>query len=172
MMVFRLFYTFIIIGLFSFGGGYGMVSFIQKEVVIKHTWITATEFSDMIAISQATPGPLAVNTATYTGFKVAGIPGAFAATIGLALPAFVLVIGIVLFIRKNKESLLLDHAMRGLKPLTVALILGSSFLLGVENILSIRDGIFCLIALFLTSYLKVNPILVIVAFGLLGVFIL
>ena len=171
MQLLQLLWTFIIIGFFSFGGGYGMISFIQKEVVIKHTWITANEFTNMIAISQATPGPIAVNTATYVGYKIGGFWGACVANIGLIIPAFLLVISLVLFIKKYQKSNLLQHALTGLKPMTVALILGSGILLGIENILSIKDAILCAIALFLTSYLKVNPILVILGFGLLGVFV-
>ena len=126
----------------------------------------------MIAISQATPGPVAVNTATYVGYKIGGFWGACIANIGLVIPAFLLVITLVLFIKKHQKNDLLQHALTGLKPMTVALILGSGILLGIENILSLRDGILCIIALFLTTYFKVNPILLILAFGLLGVFIL
>lgn len=170
MLAIQLFFTFILVGAFSFGGGYAMISFIQNQVVNVHTWISNQEFIDMIAISQSTPGPIAVNTATYTGYKILGFPGAVLATIALIIPAFFIIITIYHLLEKNGEDPLMQNAIKGIKPMTVALIIGSSITLGFEAIVSWYDLFLALTALLLTSKFKLNPILVIFIFGLLGVF--
>lgn len=91
MIYLQLFFSFLQIGMFSFGGGYAAMPLIQGQVVQTHQWMTMSEFTDLITISQMTPGPIAVNSATFVGIKVAGISGAFAATIGCILPSCILV---------------------------------------------------------------------------------
>ena len=91
MMYIQLFLSFLNIGLFSFGGGYAAMPLIQAQVVDVHHWLTMTEFTDLITISQMTPGPIAINSATFVGTRIAGIPGAVAATIGCILPSCVIV---------------------------------------------------------------------------------
>lgn len=170
MLAVQLFFTFILVGAFSFGGGYAMISFIQNQVVNVHTWISNQEFIDMIAISQSTPGPIAVNTATYTGYKILGFPGAVLATVALIIPAFFIIITIYHLLAKNGEDPLMQNAIKGIKPMTVALIIGSSITLGFEAIVSWYDLFLALTALLLTSKFKANPILVILIFGILGIF--
>ena len=87
----QLFLTFFKIGAFSFGGGYAMIPFIQREVIDKHNWINLSNFSDIIGISQMTPGPVAVNTATFVGYKLAGVLGSFSATLGITVVSFILI---------------------------------------------------------------------------------
>ena len=87
MIYLQLFWSFIQIGMFSFGGGYAAMPLIQGQVVNTHEWLTMTEFTDLITISQMTPGPIAVNSATFVGMKIAGIPGAVVATLGCILPS-------------------------------------------------------------------------------------
>ncbi|MGL4945622.1 MAG: chromate transporter, partial [Fusobacteriaceae bacterium] len=105
MIYLQIFYEFFKIGLFSFGGGYAMLTMIYSTVVEKHSWLTSGEFTDIVAISQITPGPIAVNTATYIGYKVTGtVFGSAFATLGVILPA-VMVMGIlIVFIFKNRDS--------------------------------------------------------------------
>ena len=91
----QLFLTFVFIGILNFGGGYAMIAFIQNQVVDVHGWLTLQEYTDMLAISQSTPGPVAVNTATYTGFKIGGLPGALLATFGLVVPAYFIILGLM-----------------------------------------------------------------------------
>ena len=171
MVILQIFYVFLIIGVMSFGGGYSMISFIQNLVVVKHGWLSVHEFTDMIAISQATPGPIAVNTATYTGFKIGGIGGAAVANLGLLLPALVIVITISKILAKNSENIYIKSTLAGLKPMAVALIAASAITIGAENILSLYDAVILCIALFLISKLKINPIWVLLIFGVLGIFI-
>ena len=95
MIYLQLFFTFFVIGLFTFGGGYAMLSLIQNEVVVNHAWITAQEFTDMVAISQMTPGPIGINSATYVGYAVSGnIFGSLTATFAVCLPSFLIILTI------------------------------------------------------------------------------
>ena len=97
----QLLYVFFKIGLLGFGGGYAMLSLIQFEVVDHFGWMTITQFSDMLAISQMTPGPVSINTATYVGYEVAGIPGAVMATISLCLPSVLMMYFVIRFMINN-----------------------------------------------------------------------
>jgi chromate transporter len=90
-MIFKLFLTFAKIGLFTFGGGYGMIAIVHDECVEKRGWITEDEFTTVLTIAESTPGPIAINCATYTGYAQAGIPGSIAATLGVVLPSFVII---------------------------------------------------------------------------------
>ncbi|MFA6940287.1 MAG: chromate transporter, partial [Clostridiaceae bacterium] len=101
-ILFYLLYIFFKIGLFSFGGGYAMLPLIRQYVVVSNPWVTANEFTDLVAISQATPGPIAINAATYIGFKVGGIWGSIFATLGIVLPSFIVMLTITKFFLKFK----------------------------------------------------------------------
>ena len=90
-MFWLLFKTFFLIGAFSFGGGYAMLPLIQKEVVTKHAWLTLQQFTDILAVAEMTPGPVAINTATYVGYQTAGFLGSVCATLGVVLPSFLLI---------------------------------------------------------------------------------
>ena len=115
MIYIQLFYTFFIIGLFTFGGGYAMLSLIQNEVVVNHNWITAGEFTDMVAISQMTPGPIGINSATYVGYAVSGnILGSLTATFAVCLPSFLIILAICRIYAKFKESNIFASLMKTL----------------------------------------------------------
>jgi len=171
-LLLELFLTFIMIATFSFGGGYGMLSFIQKELVFKHGWLTATEFTDMVAISQMTPGPIAVNSATYAGFKLAGLPGAIVSNIGLMIPAFVLVLIVGRILTKYHEHPITGGILAGLKPATVALLAASALSIGFQSIIDLYGVITFLIAFILMHKFKVNQILLIIIGGIIGILIL
>jgi chromate transporter len=121
MTILRLVWSFFKIGFFGFGGGYAMVPMMEGEIAARG-WLAAREFADIVAISQMTPGPIAVNAATYIGFRVAGVFGSAAATLGVSLPSFFLVILTAHFLRKFKESLLVNSLLAGIRPATVGLI--------------------------------------------------
>lgn len=190
----KLFWTFFKIGMFSFGGGYAMIPLIQKEIEI-NGWIDPVEFADIVAVSQMTPGPLAVNAATYVGVKVAGVLGSTFATIGVSLPSFILIILIARFFLKFRESIVVDSVLKGIRPVTVGLI-GSAvfFLAGLSifqvnlspdslgHLLSGRFGAFFedfslnpgsllifLIILVAMKKFKVHPIMAIVLSAVLGI---
>ena len=187
--------TFFVIGLFTFGGGYAMLSLIQTQVVTAHHWITESTFTDIVAISQMTPGPIGINTATYVGYDVLfqatgshilGVAGSATATLALVIPSFILVLLIVRFYTQFKNSVLFEGVMGWLRPTVVGLIGAAAVILIVDTtwvqgapVFSIvRDNFpdwksWCLLgAAFAASYWgKVNPILVIVAAAVLGLLI-
>jgi chromate transporter len=121
MTILLLVWSFFKIGLFSYGGGYAMVPMMQGEIAA-HNWLAAREFADIVAISQMTPGPIAVNAATYVGYRVAGAAGSAAATLGVFLPSLILVVLVTHFLQKFKESLAVSRVLSGIRPATLGLI--------------------------------------------------
>ena len=122
MIYIQLFLSFLQIGAFSFGGGYAAMPLIQSQIVDLHHWLDFKEFTDLITISQMTPGPIAINSATFVGTKIAGIPGAIAATLGCILPSCILVTIIAYFYLKYRHMRFLQNILNYLRPAVVALI--------------------------------------------------
>jgi chromate transporter len=122
MLLFRLFITFFKIGLFSFGGGFAMIPLIQREVIEKNRWIEEKDFLDMLVLAQSTPGPIAVNTAVFVGYKTAGMLGAIMAALGTVLPSFIVILLLALFFVEVRENRYVDAAFRAMRPAVVALI--------------------------------------------------
>lgn len=122
MIYLELFWSFLQIGLFSFGGGYAAMPLIQGQVVTNHGWLSMTEFTDLITISQMTPGPIAINSATFVGIRIAGIPGAVAATIGCILPSCIIVTLIAKLYLKYRNMAMLQGILNSLRPAVVAMI--------------------------------------------------
>lgn len=114
-MLFKLFYTFAKIGLFTFGGGYGMIAIVQDECVDKKKWITDDEFATVLTIAESTPGPIAINCATYTGYAQGGILGSIAATFGVVLPSFVIIFLISSFFNNLLEFEIVANAFKGIQ---------------------------------------------------------
>lgn len=171
MIILQLFLTFALIGAFSFGGGYAMLPLIQREVVENHHWFTLQEFSDILAISEMTPGPIAINSATFVGYKIAGIFGSIAATIGVVLPSFIIILVIAKIVIKNKDNPYFQGAFSGLRPIVVAMITSAAIMLAQDIIFEPKTLVLTLIALAITLFTKMHPILLILIFGLLGIFI-
>ena len=121
-MLLKLFATFFKIGLFTFGGGYAMIPLIQREVIERQTWIDKKEFLDMLVLAQSTPGPIAVNTSVFVGYKTAGVMGAIMATLGTVLPSFIVILLLALFFAEVRENRYVDAAFRAMRPAVVALI--------------------------------------------------
>ncbi len=122
MIYLQLILSYLKIGFLGFGGGYAMLSFIYHEVVLRHEWITGAEFADIIAISQMTPGPIAINSATYIGYTVAGFWGAIVATIAVCAPAMTLMILITRFFIALRGNAYVDGAVRAMRPIVVGMI--------------------------------------------------
>lgn len=122
-MLIKLFISFLKIGLFSFGGGYAALSLIQQEVVVENGWLGVGEFNDLITISQMTPGPIAINSATFVGQRVAGFPGSIAATMGCILPSAIIVGALSYFYKKYKDLDLITDVLKFLRPAIVVMIL-------------------------------------------------
>lgn len=138
MIFFQLFYTFFLIGLFGFGGGYAMISMIQGEVVTNHHWMTMGEFTDIVAVSQMTPGPIGINSATYVGYTAVvnaggsewmGILGSATATFAVVLPSFILMLLISKFLMQYKHHPSVEHVFTGLRPAVVGLLAAACLLL-------------------------------------------
>jgi len=170
MIYLQLFITFFKIGLFTFGGGYAMISLIQNEVVVNHHWVDAASFTDMIAISQMTPGPIGINSATYVGYAVTGNAfGSAIATIAVSLPSFIIIITIAHFYVQFKKNVLFKSAMNGIKPVVLGLIGAAAILLVTkETFIDWKSWIIFGIAFALTQWGKFNPIYVIILAGLSG----
>lgn len=175
MTFLQLLYVFFKIGLLGFGGGYAMLSLIQFEVVDHFGWMTVTQFSDMLAISQMTPGPVSINTATYVGYEVAGIPGAVVATIALCLPSILMMYFVMRFMINNKENRFMQYILSGLRPVLGGLILAAALLLvNRESFIDFGWGernisVVIFIATFVALYFyKVNAMWLIAAAGAVG----
>lgn len=122
MIYLQLFCSFLQIGLFSFGGGYASLPLIEDQVTNFHHWMTVPEFTDLITISQMTPGPIAVNSATFVGIRIAGIPGAVAATAGCVLPSCIIIFILAGLYLRYRNGSLLNSALTALRPAVVAMI--------------------------------------------------
>ena len=150
----QLFYTFFKIGLFGFGGGYAMLSLIQYEVVEAHQWLTAGEFTDIVAISQVTPGPIAINSATYIGYQATGgsILGSVFATCAVCLPSIIIMILICRFFMLFKDNKYVIAALSCMKPATIGLIAAAAILLMNKQNFTDYASIIIFIATFALSY--------------------
>ena len=183
MIFLQLFYTFFKIGLFSFGGGYGMLSVIQGEVVTKHGWLTHTEFTDIVAISQMTPGPIGINSATYVGFtavhnagysELLSVLGSLLASASVMLPSFILMLLISKFLMRYRKHPSVEAVFSVIRLIVVGLIASASLLLmnaanfGHPTTQPLQFGIS--IGLFLFAFVglkrwRLSPILLIVLCG-------
>ena len=141
----RLYLAFLKIGTFSFGGGYAMLPFMQKEIVENNAWISMSEFSDIIGISQMTPGPVAINSATFVGYKVGGIIGSAIATIGVVTTSFILVSIISKILNKFKESIVIRSMLAGMRPILIALIIYAFIDLAKESYVDFKSIIITII---------------------------
>lgn len=186
MIFLELFYAFFKIGLFGFGGGYAMLSLIQGEVVIKHQWLTSSEFTDIVAISQMTPGPIGINSATYVGYASiieagyptwVGIIGSFIATFAVCLPSFILMLLISKYLLKHQKHPVVKAIFSGLRPAVVGLLAASALLLMKpenfsspdESVIQFLISILLFAGTFIASYhYKVHPILLIIICGAIG----
>ena len=176
----ELFITFFKIGLFTFGGGYAMLPLIKEEV-LNHSWMEIEEVINFIAISESTPGPFAINCATYVGMETGGVLGAICATLGVVLPSFIVILCVARFYKKFKESKVVSSVMTGLRPAVIGLI-GSALVSMVITVflpngfdfggIAIPDLLVSLaIAVVMTVlvFKKVHPIIIIVLSAIAGI---
>ncbi|EIY47957.1 MULTISPECIES: chromate transporter [Bacteroides] len=178
MIYLQLFYTFFKIGLFGFGGGYAMLSMIQGEVVTRYNWVSSQEFTDIVAISQMTPGPIGINAATYVGFTSTGsIWGSVIATFAVVLPSFILMLTISKFFLKYQKHPAVESVFSGLRPAVVGLLASAALvLMNTENFGSPTKDTYTFVIsviIFLAAFIgtkkyKANPILMIIACGIAG----
>ena len=186
MIFLQLFYTFFKIGLFGFGGGYAMLSMIQGEVVTRYGWISSSEFTDIVALSQMTPGPIGINSATYVGYSSIvgagyspgiGVIGSIIATFAVCLPSFILMLLISKYFLKYQKHPAVEAVFRGLRPAVVGLLAASALLLlkpenfGTpdESVMQFIISIVLFIGTFIATYrYKMSPITLIIICGAIG----
>jgi len=121
-LLWQVFLTFFKIGAFTFGGGYAMVPLIQREASEKHGWVSDEDILDIVAIAESTPGPIAINSATFVGYRACGIPGSVCATLGVVLPSFLIILTISGILREFQENVYVQYAFRGIRAGVLALI--------------------------------------------------
>ena len=177
---FELFITFFKIGLFTFGGGYAMLPLIQKEV-LNHGWMKIEEIINFIAVSESTPGPFAINCATYVGMETGGLFGAFCATLGVVLPSFIVIISVAKFYKQFKESKIVSSVMTGLRPAVIGLIgsalismiltvfLPNGFDFGSIVIPDLLVSLAITVVMTVLVFKKVHPIIIIVLSAIAGI---
>ena len=186
MVFLQFFWTFLKIGLFTFGGGYAMIALIQSEVTVNHAWLTSQEFTDILAVSQMSPGPVGINTATYTGYTAVlnsgydtwlAVLGALIASSAVILLPVVLMIVAVVFLKKMQGNKDVENIFRFLRMTVVGLIAAAALQLltadsfGQPSVsLQFILSIILFIAVFALSLKRVSPILLILAAGVIGVF--
>ena len=177
----ELFLTFLSIGAFTFGGGYAMLPLIQKAV-LDNNWLTEEAIVNFIAVSESTPGPFAINIATYVGMETAGFLGAVCATLGVVVPSFVIILIVARVYKQFQESKIVKGCMSGLRPTVIGLIGGAVLtigktvffpngfaLSGIDPYSFIVSLVICLVGVFLIFKKKVHPILLIVVSAVLGI---
>ena len=186
MIFIELLCSFLMIGLFSFGGGYGMVSVIQGEVVARHAWLTAAEFTDIVAVSQMTPGPIGINSATYVGYtavfnatgsEALAVLGSLTASFAVMLPSILLMLIVSRFFMKYSKHRYVEAVFKGLRPAVVGLIASAALLLMTEENFGspigsplqfgVSVGLF-VVAFVAMKFFKVSPILLLLLAGIFG----
>ncbi len=164
----QLFTTFFKIGAFTFGGGYAMLPLLQIETITNHHWLTQKEFMEIIAIAEMTPGPVAINSATFIGFRTAGILGSAVATLGVIMPSVIVVLLITILFKQFQNSSWTKAILAGIKPAIIGLILIALFGLGQATLTDLRSILVALLAFYLLARVKLHPILVIALSAVYG----
>lgn len=160
-MLWQLFISFLKIGAFTFGGGYAMVPLIEREVIDKKGWVRREDFLDLLTIAQSAPGPIALNTAVFVGYRISGLKGALSALMGIVLPSFTIILLVALFFADIRDNVVVDAAFKAMRPAVVALIVAPIVGLakGMNHWLWIVAGVTAL----LIWYFGVSPVYVLVA---------
>lgn len=163
--MFELFKTFFLIGAFTFGGGSAMISIMEKEIVQKRKWMTIDEFLDLIALAQASPGAIAVNSSIIIGYKLKGLAGAIVSATAAVLPSFMIMIGIAAFFRQVREYKFIEDMFMGIRPVIVALMASSVLSLATQSSFKVRHYLVLIIVALLIAFLDVSPILILIVGG-------
>lgn len=181
MKLLQLVISFLKIGALSFGGGYAMVPFFEKEILI-HNWASVDDYKKVIVIAQMLPGPFAVDSSAYIGYRVGGLAGAFIATIALALPSFVSLVLVSRYYPAFKSNQYIDIALKSVRPAVIGLLISAVYIIGLQplieeiappNIISVLKPASLIIGSFLVlKFTKINPLFLIIASALFGILLL
>ncbi|WP_195963986.1 chromate transporter [Clostridium cuniculi] len=166
--LFDLFWTFCKIGALTFGGGYAMLPLIQREIVENKKWSTEREILDYYAVGQCTPGVIAVNTATFIGFKLKGIIGGIVATLGVVFPSLIIILIIASFLQSFADLSIVQSAFAGIRVAVVALIITTVIKLLKSSIKDYLGVIIAIIAFIISAFIGLSPVYVVIAAGLTG----
>lgn len=166
--LFDLFWTFCKIGALTFGGGYAMLPIIQREIVENKKWSTEKEILDYYAVGQCTPGVIAVNTATFIGYKLRGITGGIIATIGVVFPSLIIILTIASFLQNFADMAIVQSAFAGIRVAVVALIITTVIKLLKSSIKDYLGIIIAILAFIISAFLGLSPVYVVIAAGLTG----
>lgn len=164
-----IFWSFFKIGAFTFGGGWAMIPLIRRELVLRKRWLEDSEFVDLLAVAQSAPGPIAINTSVITGYKMRGFAGALVATLGSALPSFLVILAFATVLLRFKDSRAVAAVFKGMRPAIFGLLVSAVWQVGKTSIKTRADLAFLVAAAVLLLALKLNPIAVIAAAALAGV---
>lgn len=167
--VISIFITFFKIGAFSFGGGYAMLSMIEQEIVVINKWLTGDQLIDIIGVAQMTPGPIAINSSTFVGYKVAGFLGATAGTIGVILVSFILITLLSRYVDKAMKTKEFKGVLKGMRPAIVGLILAASISIGLKSIVDFKSLLISGFILYLILRRGIHPIICIVISAICGI---
>ncbi|MDW7651097.1 MAG: chromate transporter [Bacillota bacterium] len=171
MIVLELYFAFLKIGLFSIGGGYVMLPLIQKEIIENQGWLSLTEFVDILAVAEMTPGPVAINSATFIGYSTGGFWGAAFATAGVVTPSIILIVLAVRLFNHFYENHWVQAAFTGLRPAVIALITGAAIFVAQTSVTDITSILLGAGAFTLLIYTQLHPILVLALSALAGIII-
>ena len=166
--IFQLFLVFLKIGAFTFGGGYAMIPIIQKEIVEKRKWITDDDILEIIAIAESTPGPIAINSATFVGYRVAGFCGAFFSTLGVVLPSFVIILVISFVLREFQHIKAVQYAFNGIRAGVLALLFKALVAMYKKAPKGLVSYIVIACSFLITAFFDINVLFVIIGCAVFG----
>lgn len=167
--LFQIFTTFLKIGAFTFGGGYAMIPLVQKETVEKRHWIEDNDILEIVAIAESTPGPIAVNAATFVGYRIAGFAGAVCGTVGVVLPSFVIIVLISYVLREFESMQIVRYAFQGIRAGVLALILQALWMMYRQVPKNASAYLLMAVAFVLTAFLDINVVWVIIGCAVYGI---
>lgn len=164
-----LFWTFFKIGLFTFGGGYAMLPMIEKEIIEKRGWMDENGVSDMVAVAEATPGPIAVNLATFVGYQRGRVLGSLAATLGIVLPSFIVIVIVSVFLSFVSGNVWVESAFRGIRAGVVALIINAGIKMAKQVEKAVITVLLTVLSFGIATFLNIDVVFIIIFGGLFGI---
>jgi chromate transporter len=170
-MLIKLFIAFLKIGAFSFGGGYGVLAFMQREIIESNHWISLLDFTNIVAIAEMTPGPIAVNASTFVGYKMGGFAGSTLSTFGVVLVPFTLSLIVSIYFNKFKHLKQVNWILKGIRPAVLGLIAAACFNIGKISFVDIKSVLIGILVFVGVYRFKVHPILALVLSGILGIIV-
>ncbi len=170
-MLLKLFLNFAKIGAFSFGGGYVIITLLYREMVNIHGWLTKAQMVDMVAVAQMTPGPIAINLATFVGYSLGGFPGAVSATMGLVTPSLILALMVAKFLTRFQGEQAVKAVLAGVRPVVIALIAAAAVFLVHGAVKDIFGVITAAAVVLLAAVTRLHPIILIMIAGIMGMII-